>query len=181
MKRSSNRQQSNGKRHSLRLPRTAKELAARPERFQDMYEKSLRVLSKLRSGDSSLNRISGEVEIDSRTVVRLVGSALQKKPSGRYSAKKSDRLLRVLQTPGQKGMQKIAVRGSKQARLVAEHANAVRKYIQTGDARDLRRFCDKKVIIDSGEKVLLLTDLIELDVQGSAGELKFETIYPRSA
>jgi hypothetical protein len=178
---SNRRRRSDGKRGPLRLPRMARELTSKSLRFQTAYAKTLNVIAKMRTERISLNRAAAEVGVDPRSVTRLGKSALRREVTGRYSAKSGDRLLRVLQTPGQKGMHEIAVRGSKQARLVAEHANAVRKYIQTGDARDLRRFRDKKVITDIGDKVLLLTDLVELDVQGSAGELKFESIYARSA
>ena len=181
MKRVAKPQRSSRKLRMLRLPRTAKELAARSISFQNAYAQTLDVISKMRSEHVSLNRAAAETGVDPRTVIRLGKSALWKQSQGRYSAKKSDRLLRVLLTPGPDGMREIAVRGSKQAALIAEHANAVRKYVQTGDARPLRRFRQTPVVTDSGERVSLLTDLVNLDEQANAGVLSFESLYARSA
>ena len=44
----------------------------------------------------------------------------------------------------------------------------------------LRRFKGTYIIDAQGKRVMLLTDLDELDELGSAGELSFESLYLRS-
>jgi predicted oxidoreductase len=64
---------------------------------------------------------------------------------------------------------------------VAEHWNAVHRYLQTGDVAGLRKFRKKRVIDADGKRVALLTDTAEIERYGSAGVLSFESLYARSA
>jgi hypothetical protein len=56
--------------------------------------------------------------------------------------------------------------------LVAQHANAVAKFVRTGDSSDLAQFEDVEV-----QGHVLLTDLDELEAWAAQGELEFEDIY----
>ncbi len=161
-------------------PRTAEQYFAKSAQFQDRWNRVAHVISKMRADGVSLRQASREFGIDPRTVVRLGGPALRKRASGCYAAKASDRLLRVLVIPTREGLREIAVRGSLQASQIAEYANAVQRYLQTGDASALRKFRRKRITDATGARVPLLTDLDELDRLGSAGVLSFESLYAKA-
>jgi hypothetical protein len=111
----------------------------------------------------------------------LGGSALRKQANGRYSTKRTDRLLRILAIPTPEGTREIGVRDSRQASQLAEYWNAVQRYLQTGDASALSEFRNKTIKDASGAQVPLLTNPRDLDRLGSAGVLPFESLYVRSA
>ncbi|MGH9682858.1 MAG: hypothetical protein ACRD4S_04515 [Candidatus Acidiferrales bacterium] len=125
----------------------------------------------------SLKEASREFGLNPRTTLRLGKPALRKNKSGRYVAKASDKLLRVLVLPTEKGVREIAVRSSKEASLIGEYWAAVQKYLATGDVSRLKKI-RRKTIRDANRKRLpLLTNLEKLDQQASAGILGFESIY----
>ena len=134
----------------------------------------------MRSGGLSLTGAAREVGISPSTVTRWGATALRKNKAGRYVAKRTDRLLRVLQIPGKDGPRDVAVRNSREATILGEHSSALRKYISTGDASDLKRFEGVSVSDVSGVRVPLLTDLAEIDRLAGAGVLSFESLYARS-
>jgi hypothetical protein len=83
--------------------------------------------------------------------------------------------------PTSEGKREIAVRGSRQATLLAEYWNAVHRYLETGSgASRLAKFKDKYIKDSSGARVPFLTDPAELNRLGSAGVLSFENLYSRS-
>jgi hypothetical protein len=166
------------KRHA---PRTAEEYFAKPERFQDRWNRVAHVVSKMRADDLSLRQASREFGVDPRTVLRLGSSAVRKRPSGRYVARSSDRLLRVLAVPTNTGTREIALRGSKQASLLGQYWDAVQRYLQTGDESSLQAFSGRHLIDANGTRTELLTDPNELNRLGNAGVLSFESLYARVA
>ena len=161
------------------MPRTAHELFDKPTRSQEAWIRATQVVTRVRSQQESVQKASREVGISPKTVIRLAGSALRKRPNGRYVAKASDRLLRVLVMPTGRGLTEIAVRDSRQATQVAEYSIAVQKYLQTGDATSIEKFHGKGITDASGKRISLITDLIELSRLGSAGEFSFESLYAR--
>jgi hypothetical protein len=124
----------------------------------------------------SLTKASKEFGIEPSVVVRLGRSALRKR-KGRYVATKTDSLLRVLTILSVNGRKQIATRDFRQASFAGGHWAAVQRYLQTGDDSALQRFKNKKVTDAKGKRHSLLTDLKELDRQGSAGVLRFESMY----
>lgn len=168
-------------RKKLTTPRTAKQYSATTHRFQDLWERVVAVVSKLRSQGSSLQQTSREIGISPHTVKRWAGSALRKTPSGRYQAKKRDKLLRVLMIPTHEGPREIAIRDSRQATLLGEYWNAVHRYLATGDSAAIEKFKGKHITDAKGKHIDLLTNLRELDQLGSAGAMSFESIYGRTA
>ena len=162
-------------------PRTAKQYFAMSADARDTYNRALHVATKMRADRRlSLRRASAEYELDSETVLRYTRSAFKKR-KGRYIAKPHDRLLRVLTVVTTDGPREAATKSSRVASKYAEHAAAVQKYLQTGDASALRRFRRKRLRDIDGNKIALLTEPEELDRQGSAGNLSFESLYARSA
>jgi len=79
-----------------------------------------------------------------------------------------------------KGPIEVATNDSREASIAGKHSAAVQRYLETGDDSALRRLPRNYVIDAEGNRVALLTDLDELDRLGSAGELSFESLYPRS-
>ena len=135
----------------------------------------------MRAGKVSLRAASRELDVSPSQVLQLAGSAFRRLRSGRYVAKLSDRLLRVLVIPTDKGLIEFAFRDSREASLVGKYWNAVHRYLSTGDASGLQKFRKKRVKEASGKRILLLTDLDELGRQASAGALRFESVYGRAA
>ena len=133
----------------------------------------------MRAEGLSLRQASREYGIDARTVVRLGGTALRKASNGRYKAKASDRLLRVMIIPTREGTREVATRDSREASRIAEYSNAVQKYLQTGNDAALRKLRRKTVTDASGKRIRLITNLAELDRLGSAGVLSFESLYAK--
>ena len=127
----------------------------------------------------SLKSAAAEYGVDPRTVVKLGGSALRKTAGGRYAAKPSDNLLRVMVVPVHGGRVEVAVRGSRAASELAKRAVAQREFLATGDDTKLRELSKAKLLDASGRDVPFLTDLNELERQGDLGVLSFESIYAR--
>lgn len=183
MKHIRRRKQNADKNNRLRkraAPRTVEQYFAMPERSQDIWNRVAHVISKMRADGASLHEASRESQIDPRTVIRWSGSALRKTAKGRYAARASDRLLRVLLVPTPTGLNEVAIRDSRQASELAKYSDAVQKYLETGAASELHKFDGQYIIDADGQRVRLLTNLGELDRLGSAGVLSFESLYART-
>jgi hypothetical protein len=162
-----------------RLPKTLAQFDKLPRRSQLAIENVAHTVTRMREG-YSLKSAATEYGVSPRTVVRLGGSALRKDASGRYMAKKSDNLLRVLlvQVHGNQPIE-VAVRGSRAGSEVAKRAIAQREFVHTGDDTKLRKLSKTKILDASGREVPFLTDEEELARQGDLGALSFESIYAR--
>jgi len=163
------------------IPRTAKQFSAMSPRSQDRWNRITHVVSKVRADGVSLKQASKEFGLDPRTVIRWAKPALRKGRNGRYSARPTDTLLRVLAIPSPEGVREIALRDSRQASRLGEYWTAVRKFLATGDASGLENFRGKRITDASGKRIPLLTDLEELNRLGSAGVLSFESLYAAAA
>jgi hypothetical protein len=181
--RKTNRNRLHGKLPKQRIlaPRTAKEYFAKPGAFQDRWNRVAHVITTMRTEGISLSRAARQFEVDRRHVVKLAKSALRKRKNGRYAAKSSDKLLRILAVPTAQGVQELATRDSKQASVLGKYWSVIQRYLQTGDDSALRDFKGKSIIDESHQKRFLMTDLGELDRLGSAGVFSFESLYARSA
>jgi hypothetical protein len=131
----------------------------------------------MRTESVSLQKASKEFGIDPRVVLKLGRSAVRKRKNGKYIARKTDRLLRILSMLTREGRHEIAVRDSRQASLLGRYWAAVQRYLQTGDDSALREFQGKKVTDASRKRHPLITDLNQLNTLGSAGVLSFESLY----
>jgi hypothetical protein len=165
----------------LTLPKSADEFFALPEQSQTDYEKSLRVLSKMRTEGLSLKQGTKQADIKLAIVRGIAGRNLKPRSNSSYAVSKTDSLLRVMMMPTSEGMREISLRNSRQASTLGRYSDAVQKYIRTGDASELRKFRHKILTDASGVKFSLITEQKELDRLGSAGVLSFEQIYARSA
>lgn len=158
-------------------PRSAAEYLVKPPAFQDEWRRAVGIVSRMRTENVSLKKASEDADITPRRVLRLAGSGLKKQSNGRYTARKSDDLLRVLNMAGTDGVREVAVRGSKRASLVAKYSAAVDRYIQTGDETRLKAFIGKSVKSAEGVEISFLTDTTELKRLGYAGALSFHQLY----
>ena len=131
--------------------------------------------------DASLRKVARELGLTPKQVLRSARSAFRRLRNGRYVAKATDRLLRILVLPSDKGLFEVAVNDSRQATVIGEYWNAVHRYLSTGDASELERFRKKRIKTASGKRISLLTDVNELRRQASAGVLRFESLYGRTA
>jgi hypothetical protein len=161
-------------------PRTEAQYLAKPEKFKETWDRVLSAISKMRRDKVSLTQASRDTGTSPRTVTKWGKSALRKRENGKYAAKPSDKLLRIVMIPTPEGMREIAVRESKQVSLLAEYWNALHRYLQTGDAAQLKTFQGKQIKDANGVDVPLPTDLPVLNRLGSAGVLSFESLYARS-
>lgn len=166
----------NGQRR--RRPRTLAQYDALPRRSQASVENVAHVVTRMREG-ASLKSAAAEYGINPRTVVKLGGSALRKTGGGRYKAKASDDLLRVLLVPVHGGRVEVAVRGSRAGSEVSKRAIAQREFLATGDDTKLRELSKVKILDASGREVPFLIDLDELERQGDLDLLSYESIYAR--
>ena len=135
----------------------------------------------MRSEGTSLTQASREFGLDPRVVKNRAGSALRKSKNGRYVARPSDKLLRVLVIPSPDGLMEVAVRSSDIASKIGEYNAAVQRYLRTGDASRLKKFRRLKLLTEKGKRIKLVTDLAELQKLGSAGVLSFESLYRSAA
>jgi hypothetical protein len=164
-----------------KAPHTAKQYLATLRPFQDEWDLITQVPGIMRSQGFSLTKASKQIGVNPRKVLRLARSAFRKRPDGRYVAKATDRLLRILVIPSKKGLIEIAVRDSRQASLIGEYWNALDQYLQRGGDFGIKRFKRIHITDASGRRVRLLTGLAELRRQASAGVLRFESLYGGTA
>ncbi|HVB33596.1 MAG TPA: hypothetical protein VNJ52_04360 [Patescibacteria group bacterium] len=148
-----------------------------PARSQDRWNRITHAVSKMRADGVSLTQASQEFGLGPRTVIRWAKPALRKGRNGRYAARPTDTLLRVLTIPSPEGVREIALRDSRQASRLGQYWAAVQKYLQTGDASALEKFRKKRIMDASRKRIPLLTDLEVLDRLASAGALSFESLY----
>lgn len=161
-------------------PRTPKQYLALSGSQQDTWTRAVHVIAKMRSEKMSLAKASREIGLDPRVVRARVGSALRKTKSGRYVARPSDKLLRVLVIPGSEGQREVVVKDSAVASKIAEYSDAVQKFLRTGDSSKLKKFRRIKLLDEKGKRIKLVTDLAELQRLGSAAVLSFESLYART-
>jgi hypothetical protein len=169
-------------RRSYRSFNTLEALRKLSPEAQQKRADALEVLNIMRQGHIGLgvgvrqfNSTNPDRRITTRTVRKYAKPALRRAKK-EWRAKPYDRLLRIMRFPTMEGVIDLEVRDSRSASMVGEYWNAVAKYQETGNAKDLRRFRGKS--IRSGKvswPFLVNADL--LDDLGEAGEFAFEDIY----
>src|SRR5437016_7795876 len=162
-------------------PQTLEEYLTMAERSKDRWNRAVHVVSKMRNDKLSLESASRYFEINPRTVTRLAGSALRKNANGKFAAKATDKLLRVLVILTNEGLQETAVRDSRESSLLGRYWAAVEKYLETGDESALRKIRRKTITDAGGKRIRLIKDIAELERLGSAGVLFFESLYGKAA
>jgi hypothetical protein len=161
-------------------PHSMEQYAALGNDSQETWNRVVHAISRMRSEKISLRRASMETGISPRKVVSLGRSALRKDSRGRYRAKRTDHLLRVLIIPAPDGLREVAVKDSSTASAIATYSDAVQKYLRTGEySSALLRFSWVSLKDAEGNPISFLTDKRILNRLGSAGVLSFESLYAR--
>ncbi len=110
------------------------------EEQRESRRRILNTLADMRSHGWSLTRAARENHTEMATVRRYVGTALRRDRSRRRVPKSVDRLVRRLLVHTEQGDKVLDLTDSRQATLVADHANALRQFSRTGDPRVLAPF-----------------------------------------
>lgn len=151
--------------------RRAKQFVPRTKREVEVFQGVLAAVSLSRREHLDL-RLAAKVEgTNLRTILRYAPSAVEKR-KGKYRAKLFDRIPRLLNVIGPKGMFTYEVRSSRTASRIARYLNAVRKFIYKNDASALAEFRSKKI---AGFK--FITHLGTLKQLGQAGLLTLDRLY----
>jgi hypothetical protein len=156
---------------SVRTVRSLADLEEMHPREREANRASFRALDLMRDGLPFAQAVR-RAGTTPAAVIRHVGPALQKR-GGRWVARPTDRLLRVMAVLGEEGVQhEVTIRGSKVASLVGQHWSAINHYLNTGDDRRLRALRGKRVA-----GIVLETDPDAIDVWERRGELTVDDIY----
>jgi hypothetical protein len=110
----------------------------------------LEVTSESRRGKGSLSKLARKGGIAPKTVRRASGAF--RKRGARWVATRTDRVQRYLQTYEHGTRTSVLVRDSRTATLLSRYANAVGRYLETGDPSGLREF-EGKTYVDAHGKV----------------------------
>lgn len=146
----------------------------------ESYEKSLRVLSRMRQGES-LTAAARDEDISPETVRRHAGTALQREGRGRYRVTHTDRLYRSMQHLTEGGYVWVEPANSGEATKLSRYHHAINRYLHFGDDRPLRRFRRMRFRIRGGDSLGFVTDLEVIDRLADAGVLQFPSIYRQTA
>jgi len=164
----------------FKKPNTARQYFSLSPKNRETWDSIGHVISRIREG-MTLPKAAKEFGLGTKIVITLGRSALRKQKNGRYVAKKTDQLLRVVNVLSTEGRKEIATRDSRQASLIGGHWAAVQKFLQTGDDSALLKFAKRRIVDARRKRYLLLTDVKELERLGSAGVLRFESMYAGGA
>lgn len=144
---------------------------------RDARTRSLNALSDMRTDPKlSLQQAAKSNNTTVNAIKRHAGSALTKTSGGRFRAKKTDRLVRSVRFPTESGSIGLDVKDSRSASRISAYWNAVKKYVETGDASGLRKFRGKVVRVNK-RGYPFITDTKVLDRLADAGELVFDDLY----
>lgn len=139
-------------------------------------ETSLKVLSDVRRNRKSLSQACKDAGISQKTV--LNNTRAFKKLGNRWTAKTYDTIPRVLKINENGKIQSIEVKDSRTASLIGRYHNAVKKYLETGDISELRKFEGKTVKDSQGRSHILESDSEALErIHEGIEEPEFYDIY----
>jgi hypothetical protein len=160
--------------------RGPKDLARLSPRSHEAFANAAEVVTEARRRGTTISeeveRLRGKgVRVSRESVSRYFGHDLERGPGGRLVPKAADRSyhgdLRIIST---EGIVARPVRGSRARTEVAQHANAVARYLRGEDPEGdgLARFEGRRV-----GGVELETDLDRLDLLQRLGEVEFFDLY----
>jgi hypothetical protein len=146
------------------------------DRRSEDRERALATLALMRRKRLPLREAAKFQDIDPSTVLFYARPALRRGRSGDYWATPYDHIRRTLNFLTSEGPVPVTVNDSRTATEIAEHMNAVRKYLSTGYSSALKRFQRKSVMTSQGI-LPFITDPRVLDRLADAGQLEFEQLY----
>ncbi len=148
-----------------------KSLRLRTKREAQVLEKVLAAMSLSRREKLDL-RLAAKIEGTRVSTIRRYAPSAIEKRNGTYRVKPFDRIPRVLNVAGSKGMRPLALPGSRPASMVSHYMIAVRALIYKNDPSGLARFRGKKI---AGYR--FVTNVALLKRLADAGLLGFERLY----
>lgn len=104
-------------------------------------QQALQVLSEARRGKGSLSKLARARGLAPKTVRRATGAF--RKMAGRWVATRQDRIERWLKTYEGGSQTQVLVSDSRTASRLSRYANAVGRYVETGDPSGLAEFKGK--------------------------------------
>lgn len=145
-------------------------------REKGLRERSLRVTSQMRRYGYSLTRASRDVRVSPRAVRRATNAV--RKIGRRWRVKFMDRIARVMAINENWREVHITVKDSRHATTIGKYQNAVRRFLETGDASILKPFKGKRVRDADGNLHTLDTDPESLyELHERREEEEFYSIY----
>ena len=142
------------------------------------YDRTLEALSLMRKG-ASATRAAKRAGATTKSIAKYGRGAVERH-GRRLVARDSDTMPRRMQVLMPDGIERnVIIRNSREASLLANHANALRRYLNTGDATELEKFQGKAVTIN-GKKVPLVADTATIDKLTRAGVIDEYEPYERS-
>jgi hypothetical protein len=145
---------------------------SRTRREQEVYNRAMHVLARMRRTGDSLTAAARNEQIDPRTVRKYLGVELKKLADGQTLPTKADRRLRRMWIPTSRGKTAALIRGSAQASKLGRYMSAVGNYLRTGNTQSLVEF---EGLVISGHT--LITDPDALSSLAQAGALELDRIY----
>jgi hypothetical protein len=142
----------------------------------EVRERALDALALARRTGISLTQAARTTRTTRRTVLRHVGSGFRRE-GRRWAPRRFDRIPREVTVLTALGPVPVVVRDSRTASLIAEHANAVRHYLHTGDPSRLGGL-RRRTFQLGGRRFPLVTDEDVIDRLAEGGELHYE-LYAR--
>lgn len=127
--------------------RVALQFLTPKERFQ--RQRALEVVSQARRGKGSLSKLAQIRRIAPKTVRRASGAF--RKRGGRWVANRTDEVQRYLKSYERGERIEVLVSNSRTATLLSRYANAVGRFVETGDASGLREFKGKTYVDARGK------------------------------
>jgi len=145
-------------------------------RQRGVYERALYAVSLSRRQGLPPKVAARQAGTTEAAVLRCAGSAFTRR-HGALVAKRRDTLERELLLYRETGSYHVTVRSSTTASRIGDYHNAVRHFVQTGDAAKLRAF-DGKFIIDAhGNRHGFLADPKAILKLARAKQFGFASIY----
>jgi hypothetical protein len=139
-------------------------------------ERALDALALARRQGLSLSQAARITGTTPRTVLRHAGRGFRR-DGHRWTPKTFDRIPRDMAVLTADGPTVVTIRDSRTASLVAEHSNAVRHYLHTGDGLRLVGL-RRRAFTHQGERIQLVSDLDVIDRLAAGSELHYE-VYRR--
>lgn len=161
---------------ALKAVKSSSRFGVMTMRERERYDRVLQAVYLMRNENISLSQAAKRAGTTPATVRQMAKGAL-KQEGRKWSVKSSDQLTRRLRFLDQYGEIPVVIQGSKQASLIASYHNAIRIYLEFGDASALKVFEGKTIKTMSGDVLPFITDTRLLDRLARTGQLRFESIY----
>lgn len=137
---------------------------------------SLKVLGLMRD-KVSLTKASKEVGLDVETIKQHLGRTLFKR-KGKWQASKTDSIERKMQIYKRGKIRSITVTNSKDASIIGQYFNDVKKALETGDGEILEKYKKCELKDSKGKKHRLETRLEKIyEIEETKEESEFYEIY----